>query len=312
MLKQRTLKKEISATGVGLHNGEKVTMTLRPAAIDTGILFRRVDLPNSPEIKVQAHAVRDTRMCSALECNGARVATVEHLMSALAGLGVDNIIIDLNASEVPIMDGSAVPFIYLLQSAGILEQSAAKKFIRIKKTIEVAHEDKWVRFDPYHGFKIDFTIDFPHPVFDHTGKNVKIDFADNTYIKEISRARTFGFMHEVEYLRANGLARGGSLDNAIVLDEYRILNSGGLRYEDEFAKHKVLDAIGDLYMLGHPLLGAFTAYKSGHALNNELICALLADVGAWEFTSFEDEQEAPSGFSKQAGQFSPQLMPYLT
>ncbi len=311
MLKQRTLKKEISATGVGLHNGEKVTMTLRPAAINTGILFRRVDLPNSPEIKVQAHAVRDTRMCSALECNGARVATVEHLMSALAGLGVDNIIIDINGGEVPIMDGSALPFIYLLQTAGVFEQPAAKKFIRIKKTIEVIHDDKWVRFEPYHGFKIDFTIDFPHPVFEHTGKNVKIDFADNTYIKEISRARTFGFMHEVEYLRANGLARGGSLDNAIVLDEYRILNSGGLRYEDEFAKHKVLDAIGDLYMLGHPLLGAFTAYKSGHALNNELICTLLDDADAWEYATFEDEKSAPVGFSEQAGQFVPQLMPYL-
>ena len=312
MLKQRTLKKEISATGVGLHNGEKVTMTLRPSAINTGILFRRVDLPNAPEIKVQAHAVRDTRMCSALECNGARVATVEHLMSALAGLGVDNIIIDINGGEVPIMDGSAVPFIYLLQTAGIFEQPAAKKFMRIKKTIEVIHDDKWVRFEPYHGFKIDFTIDFPHPVFEHTGKNVKIDFADNTYIKEISRARTFGFMHEVEYLRANGLARGGSLDNAIVLDEYRILNSGGLRYEDEFAKHKVLDAIGDLYMLGHPLLGAFTAYKSGHALNNELICTLLADTDAWEYAIFDDEKSAPIGFSEQVGQFSPQLMPYLT
>lgn len=309
MLKQRTLKKQISATGVGLHNGEKVTMTLRPAAVDTGILFRRVDLPNSPEIKVQADAVRDTRMCSALECNGARVATVEHLMSALAGLGIDNIIIDLSASEVPIMDGSSVPFIYLLQSAGIAEQQAPKKFIKIKKMIEVVYQDKWVRFEPYHGFKIDFTIDFPHPVFEHTGKNVKIDFADNSYIQEISRARTFGFMHEVEYLRANGLARGGSLDNAIVLDEYRILNTGGLRYEDEFAKHKVLDAIGDLYMLGYPLLGAFTAYKSGHALNNELIIALLADVDAWEFETFEDAANAPNGFNDQAMQFSTQLMP---
>lgn len=309
MLKQRTLKKQISATGVGLHNGEKVTMTLRPAAVDTGILFRRVDLPNSPEIKVQADAVRDTRMCSALECNGARVATVEHLMSALAGLGVDNIIIDLSASEVPIMDGSSVTFIYLLQSAGIAEQQAPKKFIKIKKVIEVVRQDKWVRFEPYHGFKIDFTIDFPHPVFEHTGKNVKFDFADNSYIKEISRARTFGFMHEVEYLRANGLARGGSLDSAIVLDECRILNTGGLRYEDEFAKHKVLDAIGDLYMLGHPLLGAFTAYKSGHALNNELIIALLADAQAWEFTTFEDVATAPVGFNDQAMQFSSHLIP---
>ncbi|PPD56077.1 MAG: UDP-3-O-[3-hydroxymyristoyl] N-acetylglucosamine deacetylase, partial [Methylotenera sp.] len=282
MLKQRTLKKQISATGVGLHNGEKVTLTLKPAAIDTGIVFKRADLPGAPTIQAQPDAVRDTRMCSALEHNGARVSTVEHLMSALAGLGVDNVMIEVNASEIPIMDGSAGPFIYLLQQAGVVEQSAAKKFIKIKKLVEVKEADKWVKFEPYHGFKMDFTIDFAHPVFENSGSNVKIDFKDNSYIKEISRARTFGFMHEVEYLRANGLARGGSLDNAIVLDEYRILNRDGLRYEDEFAKHKVLDAIGDLYMLGHPLLGAFTAYKSGHALNNALLIALLAEADAWE------------------------------
>jgi len=311
MLKQRTLKKVVSATGVGLHNGEKVTLTLSPAAIDTGIVFRRTDLPGTPEIQATPDAVRDTRMCSALEHNGARVATVEHLMSALAGLGVDNIIVEVSASEIPIMDGSSGPFIFLLQSAGIIEQNSPKKFIKIKKLIEVIDGDKWVRFEPYHGFKMDFTIDFAHPVFESSGKNVKIDFADNSYIKEISRARTFGFMHEVEYLRANGLARGGSLDNAIVLDEFRILNTDGLRYEDEFAKHKVLDAIGDLYMLGHPLLGAFTAYKSGHALNNQLLRALQADLSAWEYTTFERLDEAPAGFQEQTAHFTPNLMPHF-
>jgi UDP-3-O-[3-hydroxymyristoyl] N-acetylglucosamine deacetylase len=296
MLKQRTLKKAISATGVGLHSGEKVTMTLSPAMPDTGIVFRRSDLPGSAEIKVQPQYVCDTRMCSALEHEGVRIATVEHLMSALAGLGIDNIYVDLTAAEVPIMDGSSGPFVFLLQQAGIVEQAAAKKFIRIKKTVEVHDGDKWVRFDPYFGFKIDFTIDFAHPVFEHTGKNVKIDFADNSYIKDVSRARTFGFMHEVEALRSIGLARGGSLDNAIVLDEYRILNSDGLRYEDEFVKHKTLDAIGDLYVLGHPLLCAFTAYKSGHALNNQLLRNLLEDVDAWEYATFDRAEEAPHGF----------------
>jgi UDP-3-O-[3-hydroxymyristoyl] N-acetylglucosamine deacetylase len=296
MLKQRTLKKAISATGVGLHSGEKVTMTLSPAMPDTGIVFRRSDLPGSAEIKVQPQYVCDTRMCSALEHEGVRIATVEHLMSALAGIGIDNIYVDLTAAEVPIMDGSSGPFVFLLQQAGIVEQAAAKKFIRIKKTVEVHDGDKWVRFDPYFGFKIDFTIDFAHPVFEHTGKNVKIDFADNSYIKDVSRARTFGFMHEVEALRSMGLARGGSLDNAIVLDEYRILNSDGLRYEDEFVKHKTLDAIGDLYVLGHPLLCAFTAYKSGHALNNQLLRNLLEDVDAWEYATFDRAEEAPNGF----------------
>jgi len=312
VLKQRTLKKQISATGVGLHNGEKVTLTLKPAAIDTGIVFKRADLPGAPTIQAQPDAVRDTRMCSALEHNGARVSTVEHLMSALAGLGVDNVMIEVTASEIPIMDGSAGPFIYLLQQAGVVEQPAPKKFIRIKKLVEVIDNDKWVKFEPYHGFKMDFTIDFAHPVFENSGSNVKIDFKDNSYIKEISRARTFGFMHEVEYLRANGLARGGSLDNAIVLDEYRILNRDGLRYEDEFAKHKVLDAIGDLYMLGHPLLGAFTAYKSGHALNNALLIALLADNDAWEYATFEHIEEAPKGFQEQTAFFTPNLMPHFS
>jgi UDP-3-O-[3-hydroxymyristoyl] N-acetylglucosamine deacetylase len=312
VLKQRTLKKQVSATGVGLHNGEKVTLTLKPAAIDTGIVFCRADLPGAPTIQARPEAVHDTRMCSALEHNGARVATVEHLMSALAGLGVDNIIVEVNASEIPIMDGSSGPFIFLLQQAGITEPDAPKKFLKIKKLVEVKDGDKWVKFEPYHGFKMDFTIDFAHPVFENSGNNVKIDFADNSYVKEISRARTFGFMHEVEYLRANGLARGGSLDNAIVLDEYRVLNSDGLRYEDEFAKHKVLDAIGDLYMLGHPLLGAFTAYKSGHALNNALLRALLADASAWEYATFEHIEEAPAGFQAQNAFFTPNLMPHFS
>ena len=311
MLKQRTLNNVVSTTGVGLHNGEKVTINLLPAAINTGITFKRTDLTNAPLIRATPNAVHDTRMCSALEQDGVRVSTVEHLMSALAGLGVDNILIEVSASEIPIMDGSAGPFIFLLQQAGIVEQESAKKFIKIKKTVTVIEEDKWVKFEPYHGFKMDFTIDFAHPVFENSGSNVKIDFKDNTYIKDISRARTFGFMHEVEYLRANGLARGGSLDNAIVLDEYRILNRGGLRYQDEFAKHKVLDAIGDLYMLGHPLLGAFTAYKSGHALNNKLLRALLADSTAWEFATFEHIEEAPTGFKEQTAFFTPNLMPHF-
>lgn len=300
MLKQRTLKKVIHATGVGLHNGEKVTLTLRPALINTGIIFKRVDLPQPNEIKASPEAVHDTRMCSALEQDGARVATVEHLMSALAGLGVDNVLIEVNAPEIPIMDGSSGPFVFLLQEAGLVEQNAAKKFIRILKNVEVIDGDKWVRFEPYHGFKIDFTIDFNHPVFEHSGNHVQIDFAEDSYIKEISRARTFGFMHEVEYLRSNGLARGGSLENAIVLDEYRVLNNDGLRYEDEFAKHKVLDAIGDLYMLGYPILGAFYAYKSGHALNNKLLRALLQNESAWEFATFTEKTEAPAGFTSES------------
>lgn len=300
MLKQRTLKKVIHATGVGLHNGEKVTLTLRPASINTGIIFKRVDLPQPNEIKATPEAVHDTRMCSALEQDGARVATVEHLMSALAGLGVDNVLIEVNAPEIPIMDGSSGPFVFLLQEAGLVEQNAAKKFIRILKNVEVIDGDKWVRFEPYHGFKIDFTIDFNHPVFEHSGNHVQINFAEDSYIKEISRARTFGFMHEVEYLRSNGLARGGSLENAIVLDEYRVLNNDGLRYEDEFAKHKVLDAIGDLYMLGYPILGAFYAHKSGHALNNKLLRALLQNESAWEFATFAEKTEAPAGFTSES------------
>lgn len=311
MLKQRTLKKPMSATGVGLHSGDKVTMTLKPADVNTGIVFRRVDLPNAPIIKATPEAVKDTRLCSALEQDGARIATVEHLMSALAGLGVDNVEIDVTASEIPIMDGSASPFIYLLQTAGIVEQAQAKQFIKVIKPIEVIDEDKWVKFEPYHGFKMTFSIDFAHPVFENSGKTVSIDFADNTYIKDISRARTFGFMHEVEYLRQNGLARGGSLDNAIVLDEYRVLNSGGLRYEDEFAKHKALDAIGDLFMAGYNILGAFTAHKSGHALNNQILRALLADETAWKLVKFDDITKAPPGFIAQRELFTPDKMPHM-
>lgn len=298
MLKQRSLKTTVSATGVGLHSGEKVTITLRPAAPDTGIVFRRVDLPQSAEFKVQADVVSDTRLCTALMHDGVRVATVEHLMSALAGLGIDNVYIDLTAAEVPIMDGSAGPFVFLLQSAGVVEQSAPKKFIRIKKTVEVHDGDKWVRFEPYFGFRIDFSIAFNHPAFEHAEQKVRMDFADNSYIKEVSRARTFGFMHEVEALRSMGLARGGSLNNAIVLDEYRVLNNEGLRFDDEFVKHKILDAIGDLYILGYPLIGAFTAHKSGHAMNNQILRSLLADSEAWEYVTFLHAEEAPAAFQR--------------
>lgn len=293
MVKQRTLKTTVQATGVGLHTGEKVYLTLRPAAIDSGIVFRRVDLPQPVEIRAIAHEVQDTRLSTCLVAHGTRVATIEHLMSALAGLGIDNAIVELTSPELPIMDGSAGTFIFLLQSAGIVEQDAAKKFIRIKKTLEVKDGDKWVRFEPYNGFKLNFTINFTHPVFANTRQTVTIDLGSQSYIKEVSRARTFGFMQEVEYMRSQGLALGGNLDNAIVMDEYRVINPDGLRFEDEFVKHKVLDAIGDLYLLGYPLIGAFSGYKSGHALNNALCRALLADETAWELTTFEKPEEAP-------------------
>lgn len=296
MIRQRTLKNVIRATGVGLHTGEKVFMTLRPAIENTGIVFRRVDLPQPIEIHADPHLVKDTRLSSTLEKDGVRIATVEHLMSAFAGLGIDNAYVDLSASEVPIMDGSAGPFVFLIQSAGVEEQSAPKKFIRIKKTVLVEDGDKWVRFDPYDGFRLTFTINFSHPVFDNTGKSVTVDFATTSYIREISRARTFGFMHEVEALRSQGLALGGSLDNAIVMDEFRVLNSDGLRYDDEFVKHKALDAIGDLYLLGHPLIGAFSGYKSGHALNNRLLRSMLEDQDAWEYVTFDKVEEVPEGF----------------
>ena len=294
MVKQRTLKNSVHATGVGLHTGERVDLTLRPAPANSGIIFRRVDLSPVVEIRAEAHAVHDTRLSTCLEANGARVATIEHLMSACAGLGVDNVYADLSSAEVPIMDGSAGTFIFLLQSAGIVEQSATKKFIRIKKTVEVKDGDRWVRFDPFNGYKLGFTINFTHPVFATTKQEVVVDLGEHSYIKEVSRARTFGFMQEVEAMRAQGLALGGSLDNAIVMDEYRVINPDGLRFDDEFVKHKVLDAIGDLYLLGHPLIGAFSGYKSGHALNNALLRALLADEQAWEFSTFSKVGEAPA------------------
>lgn len=284
----------IRATGVGLHTGLKVSLTLRPAAPDTGIVFRRVDLANPVDIKANPYAVGDTRLSSCLEKDGVRVSTVEHLMSAFGGLGVDNAYVDVSAPEVPIMDGSAGPLVFLLQSAGIEEQNAPKKFIRILTAVEVHEGDKWVRFEPHNGFRLELSIDFDHPVFDRSQQSVCVDFATTSYVKEVSRARTFGFMHDVESMRAQGLALGGSLDNAIVMDDYRVLNNDGLRYSDEFVKHKVLDAIGDLYLLGHPLIGAFSGYKSGHALNNLLLRRLLETESAWEFVSFERAEDAPA------------------
>ncbi len=294
MLRQRTLRNIVRATGIGLHTGEKVYMTLRPAAVDTGIVFRRVDLDDPVQIKADPFMVHDTRLSTCLEKDGARVATIEHLMSAFAGMGIDNAHVDLTASEVPIMDGSAGPFVFLIQSAGIEEQAAPKKFIRIRKTVQVGSEKSWVRFDPYNGFRLNFTIAFAHPVVEGTDQSVSIDFGSTSYLKELSRARTFGFVQDVENLRSQGLALGGGLENAIVMDEFRILNSDGLRYDNEFVRHKVLDAIGDLYLLGHPLLGAFTGFRSGHALNNQLLRALLADAEAWEYVSFDNPEEIPS------------------
>jgi UDP-3-O-[3-hydroxymyristoyl] N-acetylglucosamine deacetylase len=298
MIRQRTIKRAIKSTGVGLHTGRKVVMTLRPAQPDTGIVFRRIDLDKPVDIRAEARAVTDTRLCSALEGGGAKVATVEHLMSALAGLGIDNLYVDLAGPEVPIMDGSAGPFVFLLQSAGIEEQRAPKRFFRIRRPVEVGDGDKWARFEPYDGFKVSFSIVFDHPVFERSTQSLTIDFAETSYAKEVARARTFGFAQDVETLRNAGLALGGSLDNAVVLDEYRVLNSDGLRYADEFVKHKVLDAIGDLYLVGHPIIGAFTAHKSGHALNNQLLRATLDQADAWELASFEKASEAPAGLAR--------------
>lgn len=296
MIKQRTLKNVIRATGVGLHTGEKVYLTLRPAVPDTGIVFRRVDLDTPVEIPAIPENVGETTLSTTLVKDGIRVATIEHLLSALAGLGIDNAYIDLNASEVPIMDGSAGPFVFLIQSAGIQEQNAPKRFIRIKKPVKVDHGDKWVQFKPYDGFKVSFTIDFEHPAFKERHQMAEVDFSTTSFVKEVSRARTFGFMSQIETLRANNLALGGSLDNAIVVDDYRILNEDGLRYVDEFVKHKILDSIGDLYLLGRSLIGAFSGYKSGHALNNKLLRVLLAQEDAWELVTFEDEKESPISF----------------
>ena len=294
MMKQRTLKSKIKTTGVGLHTGARVELTLRPAHPETGIVFHRIDLPGSAAIPGEARNVGDTRLSSSLSKDGASVSTVEHLMSALAGLGIDNVYVDVSAVEVPIMDGSAGPFVFLLQSAGIEDQAAPKKFIRILKDVEVTDGDKSARFEPYNGFRIKFSIDFNHPAFENSAKSVCVDFATTSYVREVSRARTFGFMHEVEWMRGQGLALGGSLDNAIVLDEYRVLNNDGLRYDNEFVKHKVLDAIGDLYLLGHPVIGTFSAHKSGHALNNMLLRRLLEQKDAWKFASFERGEDAPA------------------
>ncbi|PKO83699.1 MAG: UDP-3-O-[3-hydroxymyristoyl] N-acetylglucosamine deacetylase [Betaproteobacteria bacterium HGW-Betaproteobacteria-11] len=294
MLRQRTLKSLVKTTGVGLHSGAKVTLVLRPAQPDTGVVFHRIDLDPPVDIKADPFAVGDTRLASCLEKQGARIATVEHLMSALSGLGIDNIHVDVDAAEMPIMDGSAAPFVFLLQAAGIEEQNVAKKFLRVKKPVEVKEGDKWARLSPYDGFSLDFSIVFDHPAMARTDSRAHIDFADQSYLREVARARTFGFMQDVETLREQGLALGGSLENAIVMDEYRVLNSDGLRYADEFVKHKILDAVGDLYLAGHPLLAAFAAHKSGHALNNQLLRALLADASAWELVSFEEAQAAPA------------------
>ncbi len=299
MVKQRTIKTPVKVTGVGLHSGQKVTLGLRPAPANTGIVFCRVDQKPVEQIRVGAELVHDTRLSTCMEQSGVRVATVEHLMSALSGLGIDNIYIDLDSAEVPIMDGSAGTFIFLLQSAGVTEQSAAKKFIRIKKAVEVVQGDKWVRFEPFHGYKLTFTINFTHPVFATSKQHVVVDLGEHSYVREISRARTFGFMQDVEFMRSQGLALGGSLDNAIVMDDYRVLNPDGLRFEDEFVKHKVLDAIGDLYMTGHPVIGAFSGFKSGHALNNALLRKLMADVEAWEYVTYDSPEEAPAFLQMQ-------------
>jgi UDP-3-O-[3-hydroxymyristoyl] N-acetylglucosamine deacetylase len=303
MLRQRTLKALVSAAGVGLHTGQKVRMTLRPALPDSGIVFRRVDLAAPLDIPARADLVGETRLSSCLVRDGVKIYTVEHLMSALGGLGIDNVYVDLDAPELPIMDGSASPFVLLIQQAGIVEQAAPKKFLRVTRRVEVTDGDKWARLEPYEGYKLWFSIEFRHPVIERSTQSVEINFAETSYLKEIARARTFGFMHEVEDLRNSGLALGGGLDNAVVLDEYRVLNVEGLRFADEFIRHKLLDAIGDLYLLGRPLLGAFSAHKSGHALNNRLLRAVLAQPGALETVSFERAEETPAGVARLATQY---------
>ena len=300
MIKQRTLKNIIRATGVGLHTGKKVYLTLRPAPADTGIIFIRTDLEPSVEVPARPENVTDTRLSTTLEREGVKISTVEHLMSAFAGLGIDNAYVELSAPEVPIMDGSAGPFVFLLQSAGILEQNKLKRFIRIKKPCVVQHDDKWVKFEPFNGFKVSFAIDFDHPILQNSTQTASVDFSTTSFVKEVSRARTFGFMDDLEALRNAGLAQGGSFDNAIVMDSFHILNDDGLRYEDEFVKHKVLDAIGDLYLLGHPLIGEFSAHKSGHELNNQLLRQLIADESAWELVTYNDESEVPISFVRTA------------
>jgi UDP-3-O-[3-hydroxymyristoyl] N-acetylglucosamine deacetylase len=300
MINQRTLKNVIRATGVGIHTGEKVYMTLRPAAVNTGIIFRRIDLDPAVEVPAFVTNVGDTSMNTTLEHDGVRVSTVEHLLSALAGLGIDNAYIDLSNAEVPIMDGSAGPFVFLIQSAGIEEQTAAKRFIRILEPVEVRKDDKWARFDPHNGFRVSFKIDFNHPVFKSHQSFASVDFSTTSFLKEIARARTFGFMRDIEMLRERNLVLGGSMDNAVVLDDYRVLNEDGLRYEDEFVKHKVLDAIGDLYLLGHGLIGAFSGYKSGHELNNLLLRELLEQPSAWEEVTFDEKENVPVSYAHPA------------
>ena len=306
MLTQRTIKQSVQTIGVGLHSGTKVELKISPAPVNTGIVFRRVDLLPVVQFPVSAEIVGETRMASTLVKHGAKVSTVEHLMSACAGLGLDNLIIDVNAEEIPIMDGSASSFVYLLQQAGVKEQNAARRFIRVKKTVEVRQgqgaSEKWARLEPHNGFKLDFFIEFNHPAVDGTAQNAQVDFAEVSYVADVARARTFGFMQDVETLRELGLARGGSMGNAVVMDEYRILNKGGLRYDDEFVRHKILDAIGDLYLIGHPLLAHFVAHKSGHALNNLLLRQLLAQPDAYELVSFDDIRQAPYSYAQQMAQ----------
>ena len=300
MAQQRTLKEPIRSTGIGLHTGRKVHMVLRPAPANTGIVFRRTDLDPAVDIPARATNVTETTLGTTLAAGEAGVSTVEHLMSALAGLGIDNLFVELTAGEVPIMDGSAGPFVFLIQSAGIELQNAAKRFVRVRRAVEVKEGDKWARFVPHEGFRVNFEIEFDHPVFHRHSQRAEMDFSTTTFLKEVSRARTFGFMRDMEYLRGRNLALGGTLDNAIVLDDYRILNEDGLRYEDEFVKHKILDAIGDLVLAGQPLLAAYRAFKSGHALNNRLVRALLADRSAWEIVTFDDETTAPAGLAELA------------
>jgi UDP-3-O-[3-hydroxymyristoyl] N-acetylglucosamine deacetylase len=298
MIRQRTLKTTVRSTGVGLHTGHKVTMVLRPAPIDTGVVFCRSDLPGNPAVPAHALNVTNTTMATVIEKNGARVSTVEHLMSAFAGLGIDNVFVDVSAEEVPIMDGSAGTFVFLIQSAGIEEQAAPKRYVRVLKRLEIQDGDKSVRVEPFDGFKVGFSIEFKHPVFEASASEVEVDFGEVSFVREVSRARTFGFMQEVEMLRTKGLARGGSLDNAIVIDDFRVLNAEGLRMDDEFVKHKALDAVGDLYLLGRPLIGAFYGRKSGHALNNMLVRKLIADTSAWEEVTFDRVEALPRAFAR--------------
>ena len=304
MIQQRTLQSLTRAVGVGLHSGQRVELTLRPAQPNTGIVFRRVDLPEPVDIPVSALAVSDTRMASTISAHGARVQTIEHLMSACAGLGLDNLYVDITAEEVPILDGSSASFVFLLQSAGIVLQGVPKRFLRVTQPVEVREGEgenlKWARLAPYHGYKLSFEIDFGHPAIDSTGQRAEFDLSVDNYSRDIARARTFGFTKDVEHLRVNGLALGGGMDNAVVMDDYKVLNAGGLRYDDEFAKHKILDAMGDLYVIGKPLLAAYSAFRSGHAMNNQLLRKLLAQPEAYEVVTFEDEKHAPAGFAHPA------------